>query len=95
MDRRRKLLLGAGAAGLLAAAVLWLVQQRAAAKRSTPAWTDPEQPPEGTAGQPVALPTSSASWSAARPGDPGMRGGARIMRSYSGTLVDDPESVVR
>lgn len=95
MDRRKKLMIGAGVAGLLAAALLWFIQQRAAAKRRTPAWTDPEQPPEGTAGQPVALPTGSASWSAARPGDPGMRGGSRIMRSYAPTLADDPESVVR
>lgn len=89
----------AGVAGVLAAAVLWAVQQRAARKRRQPEWTDPEQPVEGTAGQPVAMqlamPTSAAAWGAARPGDPGMRGGSRIMRHYAPTLVDDPESVVR
>lgn len=95
MDRRKKLIIGAGAVGLLAAALLWLIQQRAAARHNVPDWTDPEQPPAGTAGQPVVMPTAAASWSAARPGDPGMRGGSRIMRSYSGTLADDPESVVR
>lgn len=95
MDRRKKLIIGGVVVGLLAAAVLWAIQARAAARGSTPAWTDPEQPPDGTAGMPVVMPTSSASWGAARPGDPGMRGGSRIMRSYAGNLVDDPESVVR
>lgn len=95
MDRRHKIIAAAGAGGLLAAALLWFIQQRAAARRRTPDWTDPEQPPDGTAGQPLTMPTAGASWSAARPGDPGMRGGSRVLRDYAPTLTDDPGSVVR
>lgn len=93
--QRRKLIIGAAGVGVAAAAALWLIQARAAAKRRTPSWTDPEQPPEGTAGQPVAAPSAMANWCAARPGDPGMRNGARVLRHYAPSLVDDPESVVR
>ncbi len=92
------MIIGGGVGALLACGLVWWVTQRAAANRRQPAWTDGEQPPEGTAGEPTAgpiLPTVAASWGAARPPHPGMRGGARVIRSYAPTLVDDPESVVR
>lgn len=98
MSRRRQLIIGAAVAGAAAAGALWLIQQRAARKRAAADWTDPEQPPEGTAGLAQAIgirPTPAAAWAAARPGDPGLRGGSRLLRSYGGHLADDPESIVR
>lgn len=97
MDRQRKIIIGAVVAGAIGAGALWVIQQRHQKRRETPAWTDPEQPPEGTGGVAVSvgLPPARAAWCAARPGDPGLRSGSRVMRTYAGTLVDDPESVVR
>lgn len=92
-------LIAAGAVAGAAVAAFWLVQQRHVAQRSTPDWNDPQQPVEGTGGQPAdglpLAPSPVASWNAVRPGSPRMDGGTRIMRTYSPTLVDDPESLVR
>jgi hypothetical protein len=93
MSRRRVLLL-AGGGGLVLAVALLCWQRAWLARFRTPSWTDPEQPPEGTAGQPVG-PSPAAAWLACRPGDPGLRGGGRIMRTYPSTLADDPDSPVR
>lgn len=93
MSRRRTLLI-AGGGGLVLALGLLAWQRNWRAKFGRAAWTDPEQPPEGTAGMPVG-PTPAATWAASRPSDPGCRGGARIMRTYPGTLADDPDSPVR
>ena len=97
MEKRTKVIIGATVAGAVAAGVLWVIAQRHRESRQSPAWTDPETPPEGTAGlaASIGLAPARAAWCAARPGDPGLRSGSRVMRSYAGTLVDDPESVVR
>lgn len=98
MERRTALTVAAVAAG--AAVAVWLgYQHRHEIFRRTPAWNDPQQPVEGTAGQPAnnlpAVPSPLAAWAAVRPGTPHMTAGSRIRRTYSGNLVDDPESLVR
>lgn len=97
MSRRQQLIIGAAVAGAVAVGVLYVVQARHRRSRETPGWTDPEQPAEGTAGlaASIGLPPARVAWCAARPGDPGLRSGSRIMRTYPSNLVDDPESVVR
>jgi len=98
MTRKRALTVAAVAAGVAVAA--WLgYQHRHEIWRKTPAWTDPQQPVEGTAGMPAnglpAVPSPTAAWAAVRPGTPHMQAGSRIRRTYAGNLVDDPESLVR
>jgi hypothetical protein len=97
MSKRHKVIIGAAVAGAVAAGVLWVVQARHRASRQTPDWTDPAQPAEGTAGlaASIGLAPAREAWCAARPGDPGLRSGSRIMRTYASNLVDDAESVVR
>lgn len=97
MDRRKQLIIGGTIAGVVAAVVLWEINTHFVRRRETPVWTDPEQPAEGTAGlaQAIGVPNYIAAWCAARPGDPGLRSGSRVMRMYAPTLKDDPESVVR
>jgi hypothetical protein len=98
VTRKRALIVGGAVAG---AAVLtfWWIQRRAEQKRSTPDWSDPADPATGAAGQPSgpfpAGPDPVAAFHAVRPGTPHMQAGSRIMRHYPGTLVDDPESLVR
>lgn len=98
MTRNRALTIAGVAAG--AALVAWLAfQHKHEIWRKTPDWTDPQQPVEGTAGQPAnnlpAVPSPTAAWNAVRPGTPHMRAGSRVIRTYPGNLVDDPESLVR
>lgn len=99
MDQRKRLIVGGLVVGVGVAGLLVLVQRRAAQRRATPAWSDPQQPPLGTAGQPVAMqmavPTTLDAWGAARPGHPAMGGSKRVMRHYATTLKDDPGSLVR
>jgi hypothetical protein len=96
---RRQIIMGVAAAAGAAAAAVWLVQQRHVAKRTTPDWKDPQQPVEGTGGQPAeglpGLPSPAAAWNAVRPGSPRMGAGSVVMRQYGANLVDDPESLVR
>lgn len=99
---RRQALIGLGVAAGAAAVALVLIQRRREAQGHTPAWNDPQQPPTGTGGQPMAndvplpaRPTPAASWGAVRPGSPRINLGSNVMREYPGTLVDDPESLVR
>lgn len=98
MTRRHAIMVAAAAAGAAVAAV-WLVQQRHVANRTTPDWNDPQQPVDGTGGQPAEglplAPSPAASWNAVRPGSPRISAGSRIMRTYTANLVDDPESLVR
>lgn len=98
MTRKQALTVAAVAAGVAVAA--WLgYQHRHEIWRRTPDWNDPQQPVEGTAGEPAAnLPavaSPTASWAAVRPGTPHMTAGSRIRRTYAPNLVDDPESLVR
>ena len=98
MNRRDVIITIAAVAGA-AAGVLILIQRKHVADRSTPAWTDPQQPVDGTGGQPAnglpLAPSPAASWAAVRPGSPRLGAGSTIMRTYRGNLVDDPESLVR
>jgi hypothetical protein len=97
---RRDTILTIGAVAGAAAGLFVFIQRRHEAKRRTPDWKDPGQPVEGTGGLAQAhgiptVPSPAASWAAVRPGSPRLQAGSRIMRTYAGNLVDDPESLVR
>lgn len=97
---RKKLLVTLGALAGGAAVVVFMLQRGHDRARQTPAWNDPQQPVEGTAGQPSAdapalAPSPAAAWNAVRPGSARLQAGAVIRRTYAATLVDDPESLVR
>lgn len=97
MNRKQSLVTLGAVAG--AAAVIIIMLQRGHEKaRRTPAWNDPQQPVEGTGGEPTGLPlmpSPVASWNAVRPGSPRLGAGSVVMRDYHPTLLDDPESLVR
>lgn len=96
---RKHALWACGAAAGAAAFAFWYIQRRAEDNGSTHDWGDPDNPRTGAAGQPTAPfpggPDPLAAWHAVRPGTPHMTAGSRVLRTYAGTLVDDPESLVR
>lgn len=96
---RKRVLIVAGAVAGAAVAACWWIQQCHVKKGRTHEWGDPANPKSGAAGQPTsgfpAGPDPVASFHACRPGSPRLGAGSRVMRTYPGTLVDDPESLVR
>lgn len=96
---QRKHMVALGVAAGAAAVVVVMLQRGHERARRTPSWNDPQQPVEGTGGQPAEglplAPSPAASWHAVRPGSPRMQAGSVVMRHYAPTLVDDPESLVR
>ncbi len=94
MTRRQTVIMAVIVATLATAAVvLWMVNRTAERERNSPAWLDPQQPPEG-----VTSP-AGVSWAAnrCRP----MVGpchdhtaGRRIRRTYPGTLASSDASIV-
>jgi len=96
---RNQKILACGAVAGAAALAFWWIQRRAEADRSTHDWGDPQQPATGAAGElTTPFPRGAdpvAGFLSCRPGTPHMNRGARVLRHYPSTLVDDPESMVR
>lgn len=97
---RRQIIISASIVAILiaAAAGLWLLNRNQAAERDSPAWLDPQQPPEGIAGRVNTL-TPEQSWAANRAlhmsaSCGGGTAGSRVRRTYAGTLASNPDSVV-
>lgn len=93
LDRRQTVIAATAGSVLLAALIVWGAQRRADTRAATPAWTDPHQPAEGTAAQPAM------DWAATRPPTitgacAGITAGAKVRRTYAGSLADDPNSFI-
>lgn len=98
---KRQQLVGGGAVLVLAlvAGGIWMAQRRRERAARTPAWTDPQQPPEGTAGEPTQL-TADQSWAANRCTSlsaccASNTAGMRTRRLYPASLTSSPDSLVR
>jgi hypothetical protein len=100
VNSRQKFVAGLVLLGMLAAVfVLWVANQRADVERSTPAWLDAGQPPDGVAVNMGSL-TDAESWAANRASHmsaccPGRGAGSRVRRTYHDTLADNPNSFIR
>ena len=100
VPNRRTLVTG-GVAVLLAGAVVgvWLAQHRHERTGQLPGWTDPQQPPDGVAGEVTQL-TADQTWAANRCGPmtaccSSNTAGSRVRRTYASSLTDSADSIVR
>ena len=97
---RRQTIVAAGVVGalVLAAGVLWWTNRAHEAERSSPAWLDPQQPPDVIPA--LTGPTPLESWAAnrCRPMTAcctGATAGTRVRRLYPDTLQSSPHSFIR
>lgn len=93
LDRNQRIAAATGGSVLLAVLIVWGLQRRHDNDAATPAWTDPKQPELGTAAQPAM------DWAASRPPTitgacAGITAGAKLRRTYPGTLADSPDSFI-
>lgn len=98
---RRQCAIAAAVVGVVALAALTLfnVNKRAAGARATPAWLDPQQPPETVTPNLLPVPAGQ-SWAANRcrpmaASCPEHTAGRRVRRIYPGSLADSSGSFVR
>lgn len=96
---RQTVVAGAVAGALAVAAVaLWATQRAHVIARETPAWADGQQPPDNVAADLPCL-SPDQSWAANRARSmsaccAGNTAGARIRRTYPGSLCDEPSSLI-
>ena len=97
---RRQTIVAVGVVAVLslAVAVLWWTNRAHEAERSSPAWLDPQQPPDVVPA--LVGPTPQESWAAnrCRPMTAcctGNTAGTRIRRTYPDTLQSSPHSFIR